>query len=78
MGKSGILNSPLLLDVFLGFLFVYRVCPDVGVCFFVHFLHLGKRNEASNVGISHNSEQFLSLLADGHEGSTQLCSVWFF
>lgn len=74
MAKLGIPNSPLLLDVFFGFLFVYRVCPDVGVCFFVHFLHLGKKNEASNVGISHNWKKFLSLLA---EGSTQLCSVRF-
>lgn len=63
MAKPGIPNSPLLLDVFLGFLFVYRVCPDVGVCFFVHFLHLGKRNEASNVGISHNNSSRFWLMA---------------
>ena len=33
-------DSPLLFDVFLGFLFVNRTCSDAGVRFFVHFFYL--------------------------------------
>lgn len=38
-------NSPLLLDVFFGFLFVYGVRSDGGVCFFVHFFDLKTKQE---------------------------------
>lgn len=33
-------SPPLLLDIFFGFLFVYGVRSDGGVCFFVHFFYL--------------------------------------
>lgn len=48
-------NPPLLLDVFFGFLFVYGICSDGSVCFFVHFFDLKRTKLFMKVWTFHNA-----------------------